>query len=125
MDHSQIIAQIIKERVINIAISHFKQVGVVPEGRELVPGDAYFNNNVYVRARSGMKQYVDVLKGSGFTPKYRAHGVVSAEFYGEARAYVVQLDYSFLISLEDVMSVIASQAEAKLRSEGFEEDEEE
>lgn len=125
MDHSQIIAQIIKERVINTAISHFKQVGVVPEGRELVPGDAYFNNNVYVRARSGMKQYVEVLKTPGLTPRYRAHGVVSAEFYGGARAHVVQLEYSFVISLEDVMNVIASQAEAKLRSEGFETGEEE
>lgn len=125
MNHSEIIAQIIKDRVIDIAIRRFEQAGVVPEGRELIPDDEYFRNNVSVQAKVGMKQHVEVLKNSGLTPRYRAYGTVSAEYYGGARAYLVQLDYHFTITLEDVMSVIANQAEAKLGSDGFEADEEE
>lgn len=124
MDHSRIIAQIIRERVMESVILNFTQAGVVPEGRELIPGDEYFRNNVNVRARTGMKQHVDVLKTTSLTPRYHAHGTVSAEFYGGTSAYSFQLKYSFTISLEDVMRVIASQAEGELDLEGFQESEE-
>lgn len=125
MNHSEIIAQIIEDRLIDIAIRCFEQADVVPEGRELIPGDEYFRNNVYVRAKVGMKQHVEVLRNSGLTPGYRAYGTVSAEFYGGARAYLFPLDYHFSITLEDVMSVIANQVEAKLESDGFKTGEEE
>lgn len=51
MNDSQIVAQIIRERVTAIAIQHFRQVDVVPEGVDLTPGDEYFRDNVDVRAR--------------------------------------------------------------------------
>lgn len=113
MNHPQIIAQIIRERVTATVVRHFIQAGVVPEGRELIPGDDYFRNNVDVRATQGMEQHVDVLDSSGRTPRYHAHGTIRAQFYGGARAYSTSLSYSFIISLGDVMRVIAREVEVE------------
>lgn len=125
MDHSQIIAQIIREHVTDSAIRTITQAGVVPEGRELIPGDEYFRNNVRVRTKAGMRQRVEARATPGVAPRYFVHGTVSVEFYGGTRAYSTQLTYSFTVSLEDVMRVIASQVEGELDREGFNESEEE
>lgn len=72
-----------------------------------------------------MTQHVDVLRNSGFIPRYHAHGTVSAQFYGGSRAYTTQLSYSFVVSPEEVMGVIAREAENALNHSNFGADEEE